>query len=86
MERLTPFVRDRRATYRQTLSVLNHVKNRATPSSSSSSASGALLSKTSIMLGLGETDEEVLQTMKDLRDIGVDVVTFGQYMQVGLAC
>ena len=85
MERLTPFVRDRRATYRQTLSVLNHVKNKATPSSSSSS-SGALLSKTSIMLGLGETDEEVLQTMKDLRDIGVDVVTFGQYMQVGLAC
>jgi len=80
VERLTPFVRDRRATYRQTLSVLNHVKNRPT-SSSSSSASGALLSKTSIMLGLGETDEEVLQTMKDLRDIDVDVVTFGQYMQ-----
>jgi len=88
VERLTPFVRDRRATYRQTLSVLNHVKNRASSSSetrpsssSSSSSSGALLSKTSVMLGLGETDEEVLQTMKDLRDIGVDVVTFGQYMQ-----
>jgi len=80
VERLTPFVRDRRATYRQTLSVLKHVKNRAF-SSSSSSSSGALLSKTSVMLGLGETDEEVLQTMKDLRDIGVDVVTFGQYMQ-----
>lgn len=82
VERLTPFVRDRRATYRQTLSVLNHVKNRSTSSNSpSSSSSGALLSKTSIMLGLGETDDEVLQTMKDLRDIGVDVVTFGQYMQ-----
>lgn len=74
VERLTPFVRDRRAKYRQTLSVLERVKN---PSSSSSS----LLSKTSVMLGLGETDEEVLQTMKDLREIDVDVVTFGQYMQ-----
>ena len=77
VERLTPFVRDRRAKYRQTLSVLERVKN---PSSSSSS----LLSKTSVMLGLGETDEEVLQTMKDLREIDVDVVTFGQYMQVRL--
>jgi len=33
------------------------------------------------MLGMGETDEEILQTMKDLRSIGVDCVTFGQYMQ-----
>jgi len=40
-----------------------------------------LYTKTSIMLGLGETDEEVLQTMKDLRAIDVDVVTFGQYLR-----
>jgi len=80
VERLTPFVRDRRATYRQTLSVLDRVKNRSL-SSTSASKSGALLSKTSVMLGLGETDDEVFQTMKDLREIDVDVVTFGQYMQ-----
>ena len=37
--------------------------------------------KTSLMLGLGETDEEVMQTLRDLRDIQCDVVTFGQYLQ-----
>ena len=37
--------------------------------------------KTSLMLGLGETDAEVLQTLKDLRQIDCDVVTFGQYLQ-----
>ena len=41
----------------------------------------ALYTKTSLMLGLGETDEEVIQTMKDLRAIDVDVVTFGQYLR-----
>jgi len=40
-----------------------------------------LYTKTSLMLGLGETDEEVIQTMKDLRSIDVDVVTFGQYLR-----
>ena len=39
------------------------------------------MTKTSIMLGLGETDEEVEQTMKDLREVGVDCLTLGQYMQ-----
>jgi len=82
VERLTPGVRDRRATYRQTLKVLRHIKHGArASSSSSSSSSSALISKTSVMLGLGETDEEILQTMKDLREADVDVVTFGQYMQ-----
>jgi lipoic acid synthetase len=37
--------------------------------------------KTSIMLGLGETDEEIRQSLRDLRDVGCDVVTFGQYLQ-----
>ena len=41
----------------------------------------SLYTKTSLMLGLGETDEEVVQTMKDLRAIDVDVVTFGQYLR-----
>jgi len=71
VERLTPFVRDRRANYRQTLAVLTEVK-RLNPN---------MVTKTSIMLGLGESDAEVEQTMKDLRAIGVDCLTLGQYMQ-----
>ena len=39
------------------------------------------VTKTSLMLGVGEKDEEILQTMKDLREVGVDAITFGQYMQ-----
>lgn len=68
---LHQFVRDPRAGYRQSLSTLEHAKK----------AQPGLYTKTSIMLGLGETKEEVLQTMKDLRDIDVDVVTFGQYLR-----
>jgi len=71
VERLTPFVRDPRATYRQSLAVLRHVKSRHP----------GLVTKTSLMLGLGESDQEVLTTMEDLRKIGVDCLTFGQYMQ-----
>merc|ERR1712099_117000 len=40
-----------------------------------------LVTKTSIMLGLGETEEEVRRTMEDLREVGVDCLTLGQYMQ-----
>jgi len=68
---LTPRVRDRRAKYRQSLDVLEHVKTLGT----------GCLTKTSIMLGLSETDEEIRQTLHDLRAIDVDVVTFGQYLQ-----
>merc|ERR1712241_1455308 len=71
IERLTPFVRDPRAKYRQTLKVLQRVKE-IVPS---------MVTKTSIMLGLGESDEEVEQTMSDLRAVGVDCLTLGQYMQ-----
>ncbi|XP_063380166.1 lipoyl synthase, mitochondrial isoform X1 [Cydia fagiglandana] len=71
VERLTPFVRDRRAGYRQTLKVLETAKE----------MNPDLVTKTSIMLGLGETDEQVEQTMKDLRSVGVDCLTLGQYMQ-----
>lgn len=71
VERLQKFVRDPRAGYRQSLSTLEHAKK----------AQPGLYTKTSIMLGLGETKEEVLQTMKDLREIDVDVVTFGQYLR-----
>ncbi|UOE99745.1 lipoyl synthase [Bdellovibrio bacteriovorus] len=71
VERLTPKVRDPRAGYRQSLRVLEMVKER----------DPSRYTKSSIMLGLGETDEEILQTLKDLRAVGCDVVTFGQYLQ-----
>jgi lipoic acid synthetase len=71
VEPLQGFVRDRRANYKQSLSVLEHVKT----------YKPTLVTKTSIMLGHGETDEQVLKTMQDLRLVGVDCVTLGQYMQ-----
>lgn len=70
VERLTPRVRDHRAKYHQSLGVLKYAKSVS-----------RCLTKTSLMLGLGETDDEVLQTLKDLRAVDVDVVTFGQYLQ-----
>lgn len=75
VERLTPRVRDRRATYQQSLDVLAYVKT------VDSGDDTKCLTKTSLMLGLGETDEEIRQTLRDLRAIDVDVVTFGQYLQ-----
>lgn len=71
VEALTPHVRDRRATYRQSLSVLKRAKETVP----------TLITKTSIMLGLGESEEQIVQTLKDLREIGCDVITFGQYMR-----
>ena len=71
VERLTKRVRDRRAGYQQSMNVLEYVKSLDT----------GCMTKTSIMLGLGETDEDVLTTLKDLRSVDVDVVTFGQYLQ-----
>jgi lipoic acid synthetase len=71
VERLQKRVRDHRAGYQQSLSVLEHVKK----------VNDVVFTKTSIMLGLGETDEDIRQTLRDLRDIDVDVVTFGQYLQ-----
>ncbi|CAN3373217.1 hypothetical protein DIURU_001132 [Diutina rugosa] len=71
VEALTPHIRDRRATYRQSLAVLERAKQ----------TKPSLVTKTSLMLGFGESDEQVLQTLKDLREINCDVVTFGQYMR-----
>ncbi|KAJ2869661.1 hypothetical protein GGI22_000124 [Coemansia erecta] len=71
VEALQRMVRDHRANYRQSMFVLEHVKK----------TKPTLLTKSSIMLGVGETDAEVLQTMKDLRSAGVDIVTLGQYMR-----
>ncbi len=71
VRRLTHPVRDPRAGYDQTLGVLEHAK-RARPD---------VLTKTSLMLGLGETDDEIEQTMDDLRAVGVDILTLGQYLR-----
>jgi lipoyl synthase len=71
VERLTPRVRDPRATYRQSLEVLAHAKRTAP----------RLPTKSSLMLGLGEQDAEVLAAMRDLRAVGVDFLTLGQYLQ-----
>jgi lipoyl synthase len=71
VERLQKFVRDPRAGYAQSLSTLEHAKK----------VNPTVYTKTSIMLGLGETDEEIVQTMNDLRAIDVDVVTLGQYLR-----
>ncbi|TMW51572.1 hypothetical protein DOY81_003359 [Sarcophaga bullata] len=71
VEKLTPYVRDRRANYRQTLKVLKEAKR----------FNSKLITKSSIMLGLGETDNEVEQTLRDLREAEVECLTLGQYMQ-----
>jgi lipoic acid synthetase len=71
VRRLTHPVRDPRASYDQTLAVLRHAKL----------ARPAVLTKTSLMLGLGETDAEIETCMRDLRAIGVDILTLGQYLR-----
>ncbi|HEY6483249.1 MAG TPA: lipoyl synthase [Steroidobacteraceae bacterium] len=71
VRRLTHPVRDPRAGYEQTLRVLQHAK-RHNP---------AVLTKSSLMLGLGETDAEIAQTLDDLRSAGVELLTLGQYLR-----
>jgi len=71
VRRLTHPVRDPRASYEQTLAVLAHAKGYRPE----------VLTKTSLMLGLGETDAEISETLDDLRACKVDIVTFGQYLQ-----
>ena len=71
VERLTHKARDPRAGYRQSIDVLEAAK-RYRP---------AVLTKTSLMLGLGETDDELRACIKDLRGASVDILTLGQYLQ-----
>jgi lipoyl synthase len=71
VKRLTHPVRDPRASYEQTLKVLEYAK----------SSRPDVITKTSVMLGLGETEDEILEIMDDLRAIKVDIVTFGQYLR-----
>jgi lipoic acid synthetase len=71
VERLTHPVRDARAGYARTLHVLRHAKQHRSD----------VLTKSSLMLGLGETDDEIAKTMDDLREHDVDLLTLGQYLQ-----
>lgn len=71
VRRLTHLVRDPRASYEQTVDVLRFAKSHRPD----------VLTKTSLMLGLGEKDGEILQTMDDLRAANVDILTLGQYLR-----
>ena len=71
VRRLTPMIRDHRANYEQSLKVLKYFKER----------NNTLITKSSIMLGHGELDHEVEETMDDLRSVGVDILTIGQYLR-----
>ena len=68
---LTDRVRDSRASYDQSLDVLRYLKQQCPDG----------YTKSSLMLGVGESRTETLQAMKDLRDVGVDFLTIGQYLQ-----
>ncbi|KAI5083255.1 hypothetical protein GOP47_0002998 [Adiantum capillus-veneris] len=72
VEELQGIVRDHRANFQQSLDVLKMAKSMAAPGT---------LTKTSIMLGCGETPAQVIRTMERVKDAGVDVMTFGQYMR-----
>ena len=71
VRRLTPEVRDYRADYEQSLEVLSYLKTNCPKG----------YTKSSLMLGLGESRGEILQAMEDMRDVGVDFLTIGQYLQ-----
>src|SRR5438270_8885643 len=73
VERLTPMVRSR-AKYRTSLQVLRRAKEL-------SSRGRGIVTKSGIMLGLGETEPEIFQTMDDLREVGCQVLTMGQYLR-----
>ena len=70
VERLTPMVRSR-AKYRTSLQVLRRARE----------LSSQVVTKSGVMLGLGETEPELFQTMDDLREVGCEVLTMGQYLR-----
>jgi len=75
VKRLSPSIRDLRANYKQSLKVLKYVKE----------LDSSIFTKSSLMLGLGESEEEILQTAQELRDVDVDFITLGQYLQPSLS-
>lgn len=70
-ERLTPSIRDRRCGYEESLGVLRKIKG----------FNSDIYTKSGFMVGLGEEEQEIIQTLKDLKDSQVDIVTIGQYLQ-----
>lgn len=75
VKRLSSSIRDLRANYKQSLKVLKYVKE----------LDSNIFTKSSLMLGLGESEEEILQTAQELRDVDVDMITLGQYLQPSLS-
>ena len=75
VKRLSSSIRDLRANYKQSLKVLKYVKE----------LDSNIFTKSSLMLGLGESEEEILQTVQELRDVDVDIITLGQYLQPTLS-
>ncbi len=71
VERLQSRVRDHRAGYAQSIGVLQRAKE----------AKPGIITKTSVMLGLGETEADIRKTIADIRNAGIDVITFGQYLR-----
>jgi lipoic acid synthetase len=71
VRRITPSIRDPRCSYDRSLDVLQHARAKG----------GAQYVKSSLMVGVGETDEEVVESLSDLRHAGVDIVTIGQYLR-----
>jgi lipoic acid synthetase len=76
VKRLQRPIRDARSSYEQSLAVLRRAKERI-----AGDAGKKRITKSSIMVGIGETDDEVLEAMADLREAGVDVLTIGQYLR-----
>ena len=75
VKRLSSSIRDLRVNYKQSLKVLKYVKE----------LDSNIFTKSSLMLGLGESEEEILQTAQELRDVDVDIITLGQYLQPTLS-
>lgn len=71
VKRLTPFVRDKRAGYEKSLSVLKIIKE----------MNPGMITKSGIMIGLGETENEIIETMKDIKNAGCEIITIGQYLR-----
>jgi len=69
--RLSPYIRDRRCSYRRSLTALRMIKE----------LDNRMPIKSGIMIGLGEEYDEIIETLKDLKEYGVDIVTIGQYLQ-----
>ena len=76
VERLTRTVRDRRTDYERSLSLLKRAKE----------MNPGMCTKSSFMVGLGETEDEILTTMQDLREADCDMLTIGQYLQPSKEC